>query len=312
MARLYMMVGLPGSGKSYHANKMDDVYVVSSDAIRKELFGDENDQDHNNEVFNEVNKRIYSYLKQDVDVVYNATNLSRKRRRAFLKTLPEGTLKYALVMCTDYDVCLKNNNSRDRHVPEDVIRRMFTRMTIPTEAIPEGFDHISYIRHPDNSLTDIDYFQPCVNFDQDNPNHTLTLSEHMEKSYNLVHEKAQKSDLDLHQRELLCRAALFHDIGKPICKTYEKFNGVIDDHAHYYNHAEVGAYMMLCARELIPAKNIVRNNAQFVDRLIIATLIQNHMRFFDDNFNIDEFVANTCPQMGTMLELLHEADVAAH
>lgn len=311
MARLYMMVGLPGSGKSHYTKTMDAT-VVSTDTIREELFGDMNDQSHNNEVFNEVHKRIYSCLKQGVDAVYDATNLSRKRRRAFLKTLPEGTLKYAIVMCTDYDICLRNNNNRDRHVPEEVIRKMFTRMTIPTYGIPEGFDEISYIRHPDNTLTDIDYFQKCVGFDQDNPNHTLTLSEHTERAYNIVHEKAEKSNLDVHQRELLCRATLFHDIGKPVCKTYEKFDGTVDNHAHYYNHAEVGAYMMLCARDLIPAGNPVKGHAQFVDRVMIATLIQSHMRFFDNNFEMDEFVINTCPDMGTMLELLHEADVSAH
>lgn len=311
MARLYMMIGLPGSGKSYHASTME-ASVVSSDAIRAELFGDVNDQDHNNEVFNEVHRRIDNYLKQGVDTVYDATNLSRKRRRAFLKTLPKDTETYAIVMCTEYDLCLKNNRNWDRFVPEEVIKRMYKHITIPTYAIDEGFDHISYFRHPDNNVTDIDYFTKCVGFDQDNPNHTLTLAEHMEKAYNIVHEKAEKSNLDLHMRSLLYKATLFHDIGKPVCKTYKKFSGVIDTHAHYYNHAEVGAYMMLCARELIPARSLVRNNAQFVDRITVATLIQNHMRFFDNNFEIDEFVSKTSPETGEMLMMLHEADVAAH
>ena len=50
---LYMMVGVPGSGKSFIAKGLN-CPIVSSDAIRKELYGSEDDQSHNGEVFNEV------------------------------------------------------------------------------------------------------------------------------------------------------------------------------------------------------------------------------------------------------------------
>ena len=49
MSKLIVMVGIPGSGKSYRANtfaKYNDVKILSSDTYRKELFGDENDQTH--------------------------------------------------------------------------------------------------------------------------------------------------------------------------------------------------------------------------------------------------------------------------
>lgn len=42
MATLYVMVGLPGSGKSYWA-KSFNCPIVSSDTIRKELSGSEDD-----------------------------------------------------------------------------------------------------------------------------------------------------------------------------------------------------------------------------------------------------------------------------
>ena len=55
MAKFIMLIGLPGSGKSYIAEKtkakMKSVLVVSSDEIRKELFGDENDQQNPEKVF---------------------------------------------------------------------------------------------------------------------------------------------------------------------------------------------------------------------------------------------------------------------
>lgn len=311
MSRLYMMIGLPGSGKSYQASKMDDVAVVSSDSIREELFGDVNDQEHNNEVFNEVNKRIYNYLKDGVDTVYDATNLSRKRRRNFLKTLPkECTTKIAMLMATEYDICLENNNKRDRHVPEDVIERMYKHITIPNEE--EGFDKIVYIRHEDNKKSMLDYFIPCINFDQNNPNHTLTLSDHMEATYAKVYELASLSDLSVDEKEILYKAAMFHDIGKPVCKTYEKYNGQIDDHAHYYNHAEVGAYMSICAREPMPIFAPHRKVVENYKRNTISFLIQNHMRFFDENFSLEKFASVYGERVAKMLSILHEADIEAH
>lgn len=64
MNKLYMMIGLPGSGKSTIAkelSKSEDTVIVSSDEIRKEL-GDINDQSQNNKVFEEVEKK----LKQNI------------------------------------------------------------------------------------------------------------------------------------------------------------------------------------------------------------------------------------------------------
>ena len=54
--RCYIMIGLPGSGKDYfiNFNKKENDVVVSSDKLREELFGDVNDQTHNNEIFNEM------------------------------------------------------------------------------------------------------------------------------------------------------------------------------------------------------------------------------------------------------------------
>ena len=54
MSKLFVMVGLPASGKSYEAKeiaKMELAYVVSSDAIRAELWGSEEVQGDNSFIF---------------------------------------------------------------------------------------------------------------------------------------------------------------------------------------------------------------------------------------------------------------------
>lgn len=85
-----MLCGLPGSGKSTYAKKLSQEtksIVCSSDAIREELCGDENLQENNEDVFKILHKRIKENLKIGNNVVYDATNINSKRRRAFLSEL---------------------------------------------------------------------------------------------------------------------------------------------------------------------------------------------------------------------------------
>ena len=89
MNKLYMMVGLPASGKSTIAKeiaKSKKAIIVSSDELRKELLGDINEQSQNAKIFEEVEKRIKEGLKQG-NVVYDACNINYKKRRAFLQKL---------------------------------------------------------------------------------------------------------------------------------------------------------------------------------------------------------------------------------
>ena len=49
MAKLICLMGLPASGKSSYATSIQNsnTFVVSTDTIRKDLFGNEEDQSHN-------------------------------------------------------------------------------------------------------------------------------------------------------------------------------------------------------------------------------------------------------------------------
>lgn len=66
MKRLTILVGLAASGKSTVASKMEQkgAIVVSSDAIRKELFGDESVQSNPTKVFQIFNERIINALRR--------------------------------------------------------------------------------------------------------------------------------------------------------------------------------------------------------------------------------------------------------
>ena len=62
----WMIVGLPGSGKSHEAKRLTDTYganIHSSDEIRKELLGDVNAQDANGLVFTTLHNRVKEDLR---------------------------------------------------------------------------------------------------------------------------------------------------------------------------------------------------------------------------------------------------------
>lgn len=305
MSILYMMVGIAGSGKSYAASvlaKDSNTHIVSSDVIRAELYGSEDDQSHNAEVFEEVHRRVRSLLNEGANVVYDATNLSRKRRVGFLKQLPSDIYKVAILVATDIKIILQQNMMRERQVPEDVIMSMYKRMQLPR--MDEGWDEILVRRNERNEPL-FNSVHRCFGFDQDNPHHTLTLFDHMREASDLVDTYMRENDCGFSAKEkrTVSIAAFCHDVGKPDTKTYQLWSGKIDDHAHYYNHAEVGAYIFLCGC-----------NSEDIDIKTAASLIQWHMEYFAMSpEKLREKVSLYYGgKFAKMLYILHRGDVDAH
>lgn len=299
---LYMMVGIAGSGKSYIAKGLG-VPVVSSDEIRAELLGSAEDQSANEKVFNEVHKRIRNYLRAGKSCVYDATNLNRKRRIGFLKEVPEGVKKVAIVAATELEIILAQNAARERHVPEDVIMRMYKTMTLPRR--DEGWDQIVFSAHPKNEKTLGDYLYAAVGIDHDNPHHSADIFHHMLEAG--IYAATHAGDLDKESAHIARNAALFHDIGKPVVKSRMKANGQMDDKSHYYNHAEIGAYMIACtSKQFTTEKQLNR-----LKSMIIIT--QWHMEHYADKEHCAErFEALYGGELAKIFNLVHEADTNAH
>ena len=92
MPRLIYMVGIAGSGKSTIAMRIasqmeEEVVLLSFDTIRGEIYGDENYQRNPGRVFDIMHQRTVVALSQGISVIYDATNLSCKRRMNFLKSI---------------------------------------------------------------------------------------------------------------------------------------------------------------------------------------------------------------------------------
>lgn len=300
-----MVVGLVASGKSTYAERIareTGAIILSSDAIRYELFGDETDQEHNQKVFQELHKRAKEHLSNGKNVIYDATNISSKRRRAFLGELKKiDCIKVCVIMATPYEQCLENNRNRVRQVPEWAIERMYRKWQTPHWF--EGWDNI-YIEYWDNeySIYPEDVVGSLMNFDQQNPHHTLTLGEHLLKTFKLCNVNG----LDYADAQNVLNACLIHDCGKPFCQTFKNTKGEPSEIAHYYNHEHVSAYESLF-NGYLDTKDIVE----------VSALVTWHMQPYFYEKNDNEKLHNKYKRIWgerfyNMVMTLHRADKMAH
>lgn len=192
----YMLVGVSGSGKSTFAERIkhwgelekEDVEIFSSDEIRKELYGDASIQKDHEKVFRILHKRVKEALSQGKSVVYDACNLSAKRRRAFLQEIQKyETSKNCIVIASDYDSCIENQKKRDRKVPIEVIKRQIKSFEFPDWKL-EGWDFVCSFS-PFHNFSLEEELEKLRSISHDNPHHSLTIGEHM-----LLAEKLAKED----------------------------------------------------------------------------------------------------------------------
>lgn len=314
VAKLIMMVGISGSGKSYYANKIaekENGVVFSSDALRAELYGDENDQSHNQEVFNELHKRIRNHLREGGVAIYDATNLNMKRRMAFLQELKRIPCeKEAVLVLASRDKCIEQNDARERKVPHSVIDKQIKQFQCPQKF--EGWDNIRFAFEKLDDCLEVDELLDRCDIPHDNPHHKLNIKEHM---------VAAASMKDIHMNDVIVvLAAKYHDIGKPFCKEFKDSRGNPSESAHYYNHHNVSAYLFLCsmARSAVcsdywEAMAPVAKGAYWSVILDVCFLINYHMEeFLRKGESYKKFKKLIGEEKAERLHILHECDLAAH
>ena len=263
MSKLIIMVGLPGSGKSYYANMLykeakNPTVILSSDDYRKRLFGDENDQEHNDQVFKTLYADMRKYLISHVDVIFDATNTSLKSRLRIMNELKGIECdKEAYVICTPVEKCIEQNADRERKIGEDVIWKFARSFQCPQTY--EGFSKVVLvgIKSEYNGRALGNIYVQMLQFNQNNPHHIYNLFEHCSRL-------ARNYDEDTPEYI----AAMLHDVGKLFTRSTDE-NGI----SHYYNHDSVGAYYVLTHNEILPDTKYI---------LPVLHYIQYHMRAHND------------------------------
>lgn len=286
MPTVYMLIGLPGSGKSTVAEKLakgQDAIIVSTDKIREELFGDEaiqsNEKYNGNTVFCIAYDKVKLAMLEGKNVIFDATNVKRKDRKYFLDLLrPEKFLAlqetnyeymfHAILIATPYEKCLENNLNRRRVVPEEVIKRMMCNFEVPMKF--EGWDTVEIYRpFAGWAPAGYDYYLGYL-YDKNEiphdcePWHTGTITDHMCAVMCAVNKD---KILPKEEEEFYMAIAKWHDVGKLYVKTYNEKK----KRCTYYNHNNISAYLYCTSQ-----------NAS----LDIAFVIEKHMEAH--KYNIDQ------------------------
>ena len=316
---LIMMCGLPGSGKSTSAKTItvDGVKPIihSSDKLREEMYGNAEIQGDNNKLFAELHKRIKADLKCGNNVIYDAANIKKKNRIAFLKELKNIPChKDCIVMATEYKACEYNNAHRERKVPPEVIRRMYLNFQPPHES--EGFRTIIYeftyltndnklvSEQPNDKYSLSNFFKVANAFNQENSHHKLTLGGHCAQAGAYIQEKQPDNFW-------LLIAALLHDAGKLDTKSRLNSRGEVDGECHYFQHHCTSAYFVMFVLD-----NIEKIWGKPCPMSYITNLVYYHMHPYLAWKQSQRALQRDKKLLGDKvfddIMLLHEADVNAH
>lgn len=303
MNKLFMMIGIPASGKTSLAEqiaKSEDAEIVSSDNIRKELYGNENIQGDNNKVFRILQDRVVKGLKTNKNMIYDATNISYKTRMAFLQRIKKIEVeKIAIMVATPYEQCLIRNSQRERQVPEEVIKRMYINFYVPQYF--EGWDDIQ-IKYTNNYIF---FFGDLEDIKQDNPHHKLTVLEHCKKTEEILNKQNGQLSIPINF------AGRLHDIGKLKTKTFINSKGEKTNIAHFYNHEKVSAYDSLFYVNLRSRIEMMKDEKFALETI---KLIQWHMLPWTEMSEKTEqkYKKLLGENFWNDLMILHKADEEAH
>lgn len=304
MNKLIMICGLPASGKSTFAIKLSLIHnanIISSDDLRVELFGDVNNQNKNQELFLEISKRVKSQLLIG-NVILDSTNISHKRRKAFLGELKKIPCeKICIFVATPYQQCLEQNRQRSRVVPEHVIKNMYLNFDVP--AYFEGWDDIQIVWSIDDEYDAIPLFEKLETLEHNNPHHTFTVGKHCRTCGEFIIDLMIKDKTIAWDANLIL-AGFYHDIGKEFTKAFKNGKGEATEIAHYFNHMNVSAYDVLFYLKDRPVSTI----------LDVCQLIRWHMQpfFMETEKAKTKFINLVGQEFYDRLMILHQADRKAH
>lgn len=150
MAKLIMLIGIPGSGKTTYSKGLSEEYnanVISSDKVRQTYVGiDEKD------VFPTVYKMCIEELKAERNVILDATHITPKVRKRSFDALDQYGVEYekvAIFVDTPVDVCVqrvekRNQDPNELFLPLDVIESYGKNIVPPKE--DEGFKEVRIIK----------------------------------------------------------------------------------------------------------------------------------------------------------------------
>jgi len=141
MFQHHILIGPPSSGKSTLAKTLQQFLasteIISTDQIRKDLYGDPNIQGYWPDIFTQVQNQCHQAITTGKTLIYDATNAKRPWRFNFLRPFLDAFPEHSWIgwhLQTPLSTCLIWNRQRKRQVPDDVIQSLHQALqTFPPE-----------------------------------------------------------------------------------------------------------------------------------------------------------------------------------
>ena len=233
-----------------------------------------------------MQRRAIDGLNFGYNVIYDCTNMTRQDRSCIISVCPKFVKIECHIIWAPIETCIERDASRKRTVGKAVIDKTLKRFQAPY--YDEGIDEIKVIWNTEKGFNPEAYLNSLIDatdIPHDNPHHTLNIKEHCDAAYLYA--------VNNHFPSYLLMAANYHDIGKSYVKAFVDGKGNPSEHAHYYQHQCISAWMYY---------GIDKHN------FFIAWLISIHMEPYFNSKYYNKLPAYLKKQV----DLLHEADVNAH
>lgn len=164
MAKVHLMIGIQGSGKSTFSNQLsekENIMIVSTDRVRQANPGWSEDK-----IWPEVYRLCADNIKNNQDVIFDATNITPKVRERFLTNVLAhfeqnsiDNLPFELIgyfFDVDPTICMnrvkiRNENPKELYLPPEVVFSYHERLVKPT--YEEHFSKIFIVK--DNDINEI-------------------------------------------------------------------------------------------------------------------------------------------------------------
>lgn len=161
MAKMFLMTGHPGSGKSYYAKQLAEkngYRYLSIDDMYATFNGDPTSHDNKFDVWMTFWRQIHAAEMAGHDIVVDTNAPTRLDRNEFLNWF--ASFEHHLVWVdASEELCLKNNSHRSRVIPEEQMWSMFHFFEEPNFCKLENSEHnrakwdsISYVFNNDNNF----------------------------------------------------------------------------------------------------------------------------------------------------------------
>lgn len=161
MAKMYLMCGLSGVGKTTFAKELaeiDNLLYLGIDEFYAKINGDECIHENTFEVWIEFYKAIHEAEINNVDCVVDTNAVTLCHRTQFLDWFP--TFEHHLIFVDASETLRWENNKRRRRViPNDVMSKMYRDSELPERYDEDGFEcdteddrwkTITYIKNNNN------------------------------------------------------------------------------------------------------------------------------------------------------------------